>query len=91
MDVVPVYEEQWTHPPFGAEMDDDGKIFARGAQDMKSVGMQYLGAINALKSNGVRLKRTLHVTYVPGKIWMVSKWIDWVSPNKFEHFDIDFV
>lgn len=68
MDVVPVYPELWSHPPFAAEMDDTGRIFARGAQDMKSVGMQYLGAINALKNNGVRLKRTLHVTYVPGEI-----------------------
>lgn len=34
---------------------------------MKSVGMQYLGAINALKSKGFRLKRTIHVTFVPGK------------------------
>lgn len=68
MDVVPVYEELWTHAPFGAEMDDTGKIFARGAQDMKSVGMQYLGAIKALKSKGIQLKRTIHVTYVPGKM-----------------------
>lgn len=67
MDVVPVYEELWTHPPFGAEMDEDGRIYARGAQDMKSVGMQYLGAINALKSKNVCLKRTVHVTFVPGK------------------------
>lgn len=67
MDVVPVYEESWTHPPFGADMDEAGRIFARGAQDMKSVGMQYLGAINVLKNKGVRLKRTIHVTFVPGK------------------------
>lgn len=67
MDVVPVYEELWTHPPFGADMDENGRIFARGSQDMKSVGMQYLGAINALKSKGVRLKRTIHITFVPGK------------------------
>lgn len=67
MDVVPVYEELWTHAPFGAEMDETGKIFARGTQDMKSVGMQYLGAIKSLKSKGARLKRTVHVTYVPGK------------------------
>lgn len=66
--VVPVDEEQWTHPPFGAEIDEAGRIFARGSQDMKSVGMQYLGAIAALKSNGVRLKRTIHVTFVPGKL-----------------------
>lgn len=66
MDVVPVFENQWTHPPFGAEIDSEGKIFARGTQDMKSVGMQYLGAIRALKRSGIRLKRTIHVIFVPG-------------------------
>lgn len=68
MDVVPVYENLWTHAPFGAEIDETGKIFARGTQDMKSVGMQYLGAINSLKNQGIRLKRTLHVIYVPGML-----------------------
>lgn len=68
MDVVPVYEHLWTHPPFGADMDESGKIFARGTQDMKSVGMQYLGAIKTLKDKGIRLKRTFHVVYVPGTI-----------------------
>ena len=68
MDVVPVYEDLWNHPPFGADIDGEGRIFARGTQDMKSVGMQYLGAIKALKNKGIRLKRTLHVIYVPGKI-----------------------
>lgn len=65
MDVVPVVERSWKHEPFGAEIDD-GKIFARGTQDMKSVGMQYLSAIKALKESGARLKRTIHVTFVPG-------------------------
>lgn len=69
MDVVPVYEEHWTHPPFGAEIDAEGRIFARGTQDMKSVGMQYLGAIRALKASGTRLKRTIHVIFVPGKFF----------------------
>lgn len=33
---------------------------------MKSVGMQYLGAIRALKRKGIKqLKRTIHLTYVP--------------------------
>lgn len=71
MDVVPVYENQWTHPPFAAEIDSDGKIFARGTQDMKSVGMQYLAAIRALKRNDVHLKRTIHVIYVPGTSWIL--------------------
>ncbi|XP_055692556.1 aminoacylase-1-like [Lutzomyia longipalpis] len=65
MDVVPVYEAEWTHPPFGAEIDAEGRIFARGTQDMKSVGMQYLGAIRALKRSGQIFRRTIHVCFVP--------------------------
>lgn len=65
MDVVPVFPEMWTHPPFSAEIDTSGNIYARGAQDMKSVGMQYLGAIRSLKSSGVSLKRTVHILFVP--------------------------
>lgn len=67
-DVVPVFPENWTHPPFGAEIDREGKIYARGAQDMKCVGMQYLAAIRALKKDRITLKRTIHVIYVPGMI-----------------------
>lgn len=65
MDVVPVYPDMWTHPPFGAEIDSSGNIYARGAQDMKSVGMQYLGAIRSLKNSGIKLKRTIHIVFVP--------------------------
>uniref|UniRef100_A0A1Q3EWP8 N-acyl-aliphatic-L-amino acid amidohydrolase n=1 Tax=Culex tarsalis TaxID=7177 RepID=A0A1Q3EWP8_CULTA len=65
MDVVPVYPEHWIHPPFSAHIDPEGRIYARGAQDMKCVGVQYLAAIRALKLDGVRLRRTVHVLFVP--------------------------
>lgn len=65
MDVVPAYPEHWSHPPFAAEIDKEGRIFARGAQDMKSYGVQYLAAIRALKKSRKTLERTLHLTYVP--------------------------
>lgn len=65
MDVVPVDLEHWTYKPFEAEIDNEGRIFGRGTQDMKSVGMQYLRAIKALKEHGVQLKRTVHLMYVP--------------------------
>lgn len=32
MDVVAVDEKYWSHAPFGAEIDEDGRIFARGTQ-----------------------------------------------------------
>lgn len=65
-DVVPVFEEFWTHPPFAADVDDEGRIFARGSQDTKGVGMMYLAAIRALKQEGIRqFKRTFHIIFVP--------------------------
>lgn len=67
MDVVPVYAEYWTHKPFDGDIDDEGRIIARGAQDMKSVGIQYLCAIKRLKDKAVVLRRTIHVLFVPGE------------------------
>ncbi|KAI8816923.1 uncharacterized protein EV422DRAFT_571226 [Fimicolochytrium jonesii] len=65
-DVVPVSADKWTHDPFAADKLENGDIIARGAQDMKCVGIQYLEAIRILKQQQkVQLKRTLHVTFVP--------------------------
>lgn len=65
-DVVPVFEEFWTHPPFAADVDEEGRIFARGSQDTKGVGTMYLAAIRALKRDGIeQFKRTFHITFVP--------------------------
>ncbi|PWA02009.1 hypothetical protein BB558_001872 [Smittium angustum] len=48
-DVVPVFEEFWTYPPFAATIVEqeygDHKIYARGSQDMKVTGsMQVFGS-----------------------------------------------
>lgn len=65
MDVVPVFADKWTHDPFGAEKDENGNIYARGAQDMKCVGIQYLETIRRYLNEGKRCKRTIHVSFVP--------------------------
>lgn len=67
MDVVPAVAENWIYPPFSARIDDEGQIFARGTQDIKCIGMQYLAAIRKLRSDGIKLRRTIHVLFVPGK------------------------
>eukprot|EP00758_Cryptobia_borreli_P000757 Tbor_TRINITY_DN1553_c0_g1::TRINITY_DN1553_c0_g1_i1::g.10063::m.10063/K14677/ACY1; aminoacylase len=76
MDVVPVIREKWdklpdNEDPFTAWEDPrDEKIYARGSQDMKCVGAQYLCAIKRLrasrkeKSSGLFL-RTIHTIWVP--------------------------
>ncbi|KAL3678278.1 hypothetical protein R1sor_021234 [Riccia sorocarpa] len=65
IDVVPVEEEKWKYPPFEAQMDEDGNIFARGSQDMKVVGMMYLEALRLLKDRGWSPVRDIHVLWVP--------------------------
>lgn len=57
----------WTYPPFAAEKDENGNIYARGAQDMKCVGIQYIECVRRLKEKGIQLRRTLHLSFVPGK------------------------
>lgn len=92
MDVVPVFEEHWSHPPFAADIDADGKIFARGSQDMKCVGTLYLAAIRALKRDGVQqLKRTVHIVFVPdeevgGYLGMEK----FVKTNEFKALNVGF-
>lgn len=68
MDVVEVDEQFWTYPPFDAIIDKENRIIARGTQDMKSMGIQYLAAIYDLKNSGITNSRTIHIVFVPGKI-----------------------
>nr|XP_035930807.1 aminoacylase-1 isoform X4 [Halichoerus grypus] len=64
-DVVPVFKEHWSHDPFEAFKDAEGYIYARGAQDMKCVSIQYLEAVRRLKAEGHHFPRTIHMTFVP--------------------------
>ncbi|GFS02543.1 aminoacylase [Elysia marginata] len=63
MDVVPVFPEEWKYEPFSAHKDENGDIFARGAQDMKCVTIWYLEAIRRLKSEGKSFARTIHLLF----------------------------
>ncbi|VDP10173.1 unnamed protein product [Soboliphyme baturini] len=62
MDVVPAF---WKCDPFEAYKDSSGNIIARGVQDMKSIGMQYIEAVRRLIKEKRRMKRTVHLTFVP--------------------------
>lgn len=64
MDVVPVELEMWSYPPFEAQIHD-GKVYARGSQDMKCLPVQYLEAIRRLKQAGKTFKRTIHLGFTP--------------------------
>ncbi|RWR78299.1 aminoacylase-1 isoform X1 [Cinnamomum micranthum f. kanehirae] len=64
-DVVPAEHSKWSHPPFSGHVDPAGNIFARGSQDMKCVGLQYLEAIRRLKRSGYEPIRTVYLSFVP--------------------------
>jgi len=91
MDVVPVFEENWKYPPFEAHMDEEGKIYARGTQDMKSVGMQYLGALRALRKQNFQHLRTIYVTFVPDEEIHSHKGMgSFVKTDTFKKMNVGF-
>ncbi|KAK5644380.1 hypothetical protein RI129_005680 [Pyrocoelia pectoralis] len=91
MDVVPVFEDKWLYKPFDARMDEQGNIYARGTQDMKSVGIQYLEAVRRLQRDNIVLRRTIHLSFVPdeehgGKLGMR----EFVKTDEFKKLNIGF-
>ena len=63
-DVVPIIESAWSVPAFEG-LRQDGKIYGRGAQDMKCVVVQYIIAIQRLKRSGHIPLRTIRLSFVP--------------------------
>eukprot|EP00967_Tisochrysis_lutea_P150044 scaffold289543_cov35-Tisochrysis_lutea.AAC.1 len=65
-DVVPAMEEHWHVDPWAA-IEKEGRIYGRGAQDMKCVVAAYILALRRLLAarKGVPFRRTLHLTFVP--------------------------
>lgn len=60
MDVVPPGNlANWSHDPWGAEMDEHGRIYARGAVDMKGPLAAMAMAVRVLKELGILLKGDL--------------------------------
>jgi acetylornithine deacetylase len=54
VDVVPATpEHHWTHDPWGAEIAD-GRMYGRGAADMKAGVVAMLGAVRVLRGAGLR-------------------------------------
>jgi len=63
-DVVPADPSAWTVPPFAA-LRKDGKIYGRGAQDMKCVCLQYIEALRQIVTTGFSPHRSIYLTFVP--------------------------
>lgn len=73
-------------------MNEQGNIYARGAQDTKSLGIQYLEAIRRLKLNGQRVSRTVHVSFVPDEeIGSDLGMKEYVKSEHFKSLNVGFM
>ena len=88
-DVVPVEETYWTKPAFEGVIED-GKVYGRGAVDMKGCGIMHLLTMLLLKREGAVLKRDLVFCGVPdeeaGSVWGM----DWLCKNRPDLVDVEF-
>jgi acetylornithine deacetylase len=67
IDVVPAGDRSnWRHDPWGAEIDN-GRIYGRGACDMKSGLLAALYAVKAVRDSGVPMHGTLTIQSVIGE------------------------
>ena len=65
MDVVPADNAaQWDFPPFEGSVHDE-RIYGRGTQDCKGLGVAHYAALRELKERGIQPARTIHCIMVP--------------------------
>ncbi len=88
LDVVPVQREFWTVDPFGAELRD-GRIYGRGAIDMKSVGVMHLFAMVLLKRLGIPLARDVVFLAAPDEEAGSTHGMAWLVEHRRDLLDVE--
>lgn len=88
-DVVPVEEKYWDMPAFEGVVRD-GRVYGRGAVDMKGCGVMQLMAFLLLHRSGAALKRDVVFCAVPdeeaGSTWGMK----WLCENRPDIADVEF-
>lgn len=87
IDVVPVETDRWTVPAFSA-LERDGRIYGRGAIDIKHLGVVQLAALERLAKVKDRLRRDVIFLAVSdeeqsgaGAQLAVERWLDTYKPE----------
>lgn len=88
-DVVPVESQYWRMPAFEGVIEE-GRVYGRGAVDMKGCGIMQLMAFLLLAREKTPLKRDLVFCAVPdeeaGSIWGM----EWLCKNRPDLVDVEF-
>jgi acetylornithine deacetylase/succinyl-diaminopimelate desuccinylase-like protein len=90
MDVVPTDAKQWRHDPFAAEIVD-GKIWGRGAMDMKGLGVVQLMAFLTLKRQNVPLGRDVILMAVPDEETGGTLGAKWMQEQHYADIDPEYM
>lgn len=86
LDTVPADANGWTSPPFEAEVRA-GRVYGRGAVDMKGTGVMQLFAVLLAKRHGLSLARDLVFLAAPDEE-LGSGWgIEWLIRERPDLFD----
>ena len=90
MDVVPTDPSRWQHDPFGAEIAE-GKIWGRGAMDMKGLGVVQLMAFLSLHRQKVPLDRDVLLMAVPDEEVGGGLGAQWMREKHYEALDPEYI
>jgi len=85
IDVVPAMAEDWSHPPFAAEIAD-GFIWGRGAVDMKDMDAMILAVVRGWARAGIRPRRDVVVLFLPDEEAGSKHGSHWLVDNRPELF-----
>ena len=85
LDVVPAIAEDWTHPPFAAEIDE-GFIWGRGAVDMKNMDAMILAVARHWGRTGERPRRDVIVCFFPDEEAGMVHGSQWFVENRPDLF-----
>lgn len=89
LDVVPVEAAYWTKPPFEGVVED-GRVYGRGAMDMKSCGVMQLITMLVLKRQGVPLKRDVVFCATPDEEAGSALGMGWLAEHRPDVIDVEF-
>jgi acetylornithine deacetylase/succinyl-diaminopimelate desuccinylase-like protein len=88
-DVVPVEAQYWNVPAFEGVVQD-GRVYGRGAVDMKGCGVMQLIAFLLLKRQGVALQRDVVFCAVPDEEAGSEYGMDWLCKHRPDVVDVEF-
>ena len=88
-DTVPVEADYWTVPPFVGTVRD-GRVYGRGAVDMKGAGVMQLMAFLLARRGQLQLRRDLVFCAVPDEE-VGSRWgMAWLCEHRPDVVDVEF-